>query len=70
MQKLTCTNLHSSSRNLLGSNEVLVEILLVETEDGVDDHRREEGLLGVDEFGGHGSGGEEVEVLLEDSVDA
>lgn len=61
-------HLHSTSRHLLGSNEVLVEIVLVEAEDGVDDHGREEGLLRVDELRGHGGGGEEVEVLLEGSV--
>jgi hypothetical protein len=61
-------HLHSSSGHLLGSDEVLVEIVLVEAKDGVDDHGREERLLRVDELRGHGGGGEEVEVLLEDSV--
>jgi hypothetical protein len=62
------THLHSSSGHLLGSNEVLVKIVLVEAKDGVDDHGREEGLLRVDELRGHGGGGEEVEMLFEDSV--
>ena len=49
------TLLHSSSRNLLHTDERLVEVVLVEREDGVDGHGGEKGGLGVDEFGGHGS---------------
>lgn len=60
------TNLHTTTGNFLGSNQVLIKIILVQAKDRVDNHLREEGLLGVDEFGGHGSGGKLDEVLVED----
>lgn len=49
--------LHTSSRDLLDTDERLVQIGLVEREDGVNNHGAEEGLLRVDEFGRHGGGG-------------
>lgn len=61
------TNLHTTSRDLLSTNQVLIQIILVETKNGVDDHLGEEGLLGVDELGGHGGRGELDQVGVEDS---
>jgi hypothetical protein len=62
------TNLHTTTGNLLGPDQILVQVVLVEAEDSVDDHLGEEGLLGVDELRGHGGGGELDEMRVEDSV--
>jgi hypothetical protein len=45
--------LHSTSRHLLYTDQTLVQIFLVEAHDGINNHSREEGFLGVNEFRGH-----------------
>jgi hypothetical protein len=40
--------LHATAGHLLDADQVLIEVVLVEAEDGVDDHLAEEGLLRMD----------------------
>lgn len=57
--------LHASSGHLLDSDERLVEVGLVQSEHGVDDHLGEEGLLRVDQLGREGSRGALEEQVVE-----